>query len=721
MLLSVLAAAKGLRYNPWIMGHETAGRPGEYPRRSGRLWMLLVLPAALALRLVALDRQDIWWDEARNIDVALRPFWQVAVAPELDIHPPIYFWLLHGWLRVAGVTMGMEAQQIAWLARWLSVAAGVIGVALLYRLGARLVGSASHAPRAGVLAALLGAGAAFWLAESQETRMYTVGFALLAGAAVAWMEMLPRQERDGGSRWCMPGAGMPRAPVVLFVLLSAAALLTHYNAVFVVVAWYIAWAAMALPAMWRGEARGAVLRPIMLCGLGTAVLVAPIAPIALRQIPGYANPNLAVPGLGEYLRQNWQAYWAGYAYDRAWGGGAGEWWLWGAGGIAGLALVVLAVRRFSPATVWGMAWLVGATALYYVAVMDRGAFNVRYASFVTPALYALVGAGLVELMRIRRALVAAIPAALLFWPHAVQADLWDTRFDREDMSGVAAWLRHEAGPRDVIFVDQKYPFGFYYQRYTVDAEAEPVGPERAPARYLFVDINTLDQVLTRWAGEAETVYWVQWFESDTDPRRAVSFLLDQAGTRGEERLFRGYTVDRWALRPPNRFVLGENLQPQLVVFSQFQVGPAVQTLEIGIAVAEVAPGGYVPVVIRWQRVPGARVEVPLKARVALYDRTGARIAQRDERLLNDRHLLPSHWQADDRPLNVYLLEVPAETESGPLEVGLLVYHVETLEPLDVLDAAGNPAGIEAIIGTVQAGASDSSTTAIPSPEATPRP
>ena len=34
-------------------------------------------------------------------------------------------------------------------------------------------------------------------------------------------------------------------------------------------------------------------------------------------------------------------------------------------------------------------WLIGALVLYYVAVLDRNAFNVRCASFVTPALYAL--------------------------------------------------------------------------------------------------------------------------------------------------------------------------------------------------------------------------------------------------------------------------------------------------------------------------------------------
>ena len=70
------------------------------PSKAGqRLLLLLLLLSIFALRLHALTLQNIWWDEARNIDVALRPFAQIATAPELDIHPPVYFWLLHWWLR----------------------------------------------------------------------------------------------------------------------------------------------------------------------------------------------------------------------------------------------------------------------------------------------------------------------------------------------------------------------------------------------------------------------------------------------------------------------------------------------------------------------------------------------------------------------------------------------------------------------------------------------
>jgi hypothetical protein len=189
---------------------------------------------------------------------------------------------------------------------------------------------------------------------------------------------------------------------------------------------------------------------------------------------------------------------------------------------------------------------------------------------------------------------------------------------------------------------------------------------------------------------------VQWFESDTDPRRAVSFLLEQQGERAGEISFQGYSIDWWQLTPPNTFELAPNMRPLTVTFP-----PAVRTVEASLPDDPVMPGGEAPVVVRWQRYVGGEATRPLKARVALYGADGARIFQRDERLLNDRHRLPAEWSPDDRPLNVYLLDVPADLAPGLYSIGLLVYDADTLEPLGMVDSAGNPAGVEAIIGTVE--------------------
>ncbi len=648
-----------------------------------RLFLLATVAGAFALRLQELTRQDIWWDEARNIDVALRPFLQIATAPELDIHPPLYFWLLHLWHVLLGMAPAALPEQLAFAGRSLSVAAGVIGVALLYPLGLRAGGRL-----AGALAALLGATLPFWLAESQETRMYTVGFALLLAAALALLAGVRGQQ--AGHSWRQRAVWLPLSS---FVVLAAAALVTHYNAVFIVVAWYGWWGVWALlqPQRWQR------LAIVVVCGLAMTALVAPVAPIALRQIPRYENPNLTIPTFGEYLGQNWQAYIGGYAFDPTLLAGNGLLWLWATLALGGVGLLLaLATVRGEQRTALGflLTWLLGGLALYYVAVLDRNAFNVRYSSFVTPALFALLGVGLAAYARWGRPLVVAGAVVLLVGiAPALQADLYDPRFDREDISGVTAWLRNQTGPGDLIFVDQKYPFGFYYQPYTVDATADTPVSDAAPARYLFVDINDVDRKLTQWAGAARRVFWVQWFESDTDPRRAVHFLLDKAGRRAGEQWFQGYSVDWWEMNPPTTFALAPDLTPAVHQFA----GVATAALSMP---ETVQPGQPLPVVIRWQRNQAAAADRPLKARVALYDNNDARLAQADERLLNDRHLAPAQWQPDDQPLNVYLLDLPPDLPAGDYTLRVLVYDADTLAPIDVLDAAGNPAGSEATVGEI---------------------
>lgn len=661
--------------------------------------LLALLLISFALRLHELTRQDIWWDEARNIDVALRPFLQIATAPELDIQPPLYYWLLHAWGVISGVTVGQPPAQLAFFMRLLSVLAGVLGVALLMALGRRVGGAA-----VGLLAVLVGALSPFWLAESQETRMYTVGFALLTAAAVLFLDQLAR--REGGQRTLFSRQSL------LFVLLSAAALLTHYNAVFVLLAWYGWWGVWALLRADRWRQIGVVF----VHGLLMTLCVLPVTPIALRQIPGYENPNIAIVSAGEYLVQNWQAYLGGYAYDPALLGGFANVWLWGVLIVAAIGLLITLWRPEEGATLVNapssnppisrslplsfiLTWLVGGLALYYIAVLDRNAFNVRYASFVTPALYLVIAAGLAGFGRWWKPLpyvLALLLAAGLI--QAAHADLYDRRFDREHIAAATAWLRANARPGDVIFVDQKYPFGFYYQPYTVDADAAMPASDEPPARYLFVDINTIDQRLAEWAKDARRIFWVQWFESDTDPRRSVHFLLDKAGHHAGEQWFQGYAIDWWEMTPPTDFVLAPNLQPLLYQFDR-----AVQTVQVSLPTTSLLPGDPLPVVLRWQRVPGGAVDRPLKARVALYDEADNRLSQADERLLNDRHRAPDQWQAEDRPLGVYLLTIPDDLAPGQYTVRLLVYDADTLEPLTWIDEAGNPAGIEPTLGTVEIG------------------
>lgn len=655
-----------------------------------RLALILLILIAFALRLVDLNLQNIWWDEARNLDVAMRPLTQIATAPELDIQPPLYYYLLHGWLGASGVASGAAPEILAWLARYVSVFFGVLLVPLVGQLARRIGG------RFALFAAvLIGALSPFWLAESQETRMYTVVLSLLTLAALGLRTALqtPDTRRRSGA-------------YAVFIIASAAAFLVHYNAVFVLVAWYVWWAAAALLRRGSWRARWQAMRPLLTCGVLTLLLVLPVAPIALRQIPGYGNANLVVPSVTDYLMQNLHGHLAGYTWSLTEEGGWSRLWFLLVLVVAVAGVLLLAVRRarkmgFLSDFSFLLVWFAGGLVLYYIAVLDRGAFNIRYSAMVTPALVALLGGAAAGWNVHRRAplgwlfLLLLTPGLLLF----SHADLTNTQFFREDMQGVTDWLREQTREGDVVFVDQKYPFGFYYDNYTIDEDATPTGDEVAPARYLFVDINTLADRMEEWATDARRVFWVQWFESDTDPRHAVTFLLDQNGDHAGEEWFQGWSIDWWEMNPPNHFALAEGLTPLSVRFALPNGTPAVEVVEASLPVTGTVESGA-PVVLRWMRTPGSSEMQPLKVRVAMYDASDNRLAQADERLLNDRHLAPSEWQADDMPLNVYLPVSDTPLTPGVYVLRLLVYDADTLEPLTLLDAAGNAAGIEYTLGEV---------------------
>ena len=152
-------------------------------RRRWNWLLLLVMLAAFVLRVYRLDLQDIWWDEARNIDVAGRALAQIATAPELDIHPPVYFYLLHGWLAAAGPRADQLPGQGAFAARFMSLWFGVLLVPLIAALGRRVGGRWT-----GLGAAVGAAFLPFLLGEAQETRMYTVTLVWLACAGLAVLQ-----------------------------------------------------------------------------------------------------------------------------------------------------------------------------------------------------------------------------------------------------------------------------------------------------------------------------------------------------------------------------------------------------------------------------------------------------------------------------------------------------------------------------------------------------
>ena len=641
----------------------------RWPLLMGTLW------AAWGLRLFRLDVQDIWWDEARNIDVATRAWSQIANAPELDIHPPLYFYTLHAWTRVAGAS--------SFATRFLSVWFGVLTVVLVYRLARHLVRDGRV--DVGLLALVLAAFAPYALAEAQETRMYTMSWALLAGGMLALLWAWQRP----ASWWRWAGFGF----------MAGLALVTHYSTVFILGAWglgLLVWAfwpcGSEATCLGRGQR---LLRLILAAGVGVVIFL-PVVPIAWRQIPGYDNPNLTLLTLHDYLAQLYQAFTLGeFIPPTVWAWGK---WIWGGVMLVGVGGWLILEKQREARTQWRTWallawWLAGGLLLFYLILIARSAFNPRYISFVLPALWALAGWALGGLRGLARPLPWVTLAILLGLAlPSLYADLFDPAHFREDMSGVVAYLHAQATPNDIILVDQRYPFGFYWERWNNDFYGVPPSQpaDEAPAQYLFVDIDGIDQRLIDLAGQAQRVFWVTWFESDMDPRGAVTALLDAYGQRVDEKAFRGYTVRVWQMHPPTHFQLPRDFVPLNI---PFEPGMMLVEGDWGGRTQPVAPGQPILVTLRW-RAQGPTQQA-LKASLRLKDASGATVAQDDRLILSNRHLRTTAWGPGEEALNVYLLHAPEAP--GIYDLAVVVYDEDTLAAVGTADGRG----VEPVFGQVQ--------------------
>jgi len=213
-------------------------------RSVARWGLLLAVAVGGFLRLYRIGDQGLWIDEAFSLWLARgrRASQPLARQPLADMvhwvstvdqHPPLYYALLHGWMRIVGDAEGAV--------RALSALLGVLTIPVVYALGRRLADD-----RVGLAAALILALSPFHVRFAQETRMYTLltlSVSLSLYAALCLFERrdgMPLFPGSGVSSESLdgPGGREERAPRWLallpwggYVIFSAVALWTHNAAV----------------------------------------------------------------------------------------------------------------------------------------------------------------------------------------------------------------------------------------------------------------------------------------------------------------------------------------------------------------------------------------------------------------------------------------------------------------------------------------------------------
>lgn len=239
---------------------------------------LAVAAAALALRLPHLSDRSIWYDEASSWQTASYGWHDLLRSVRLNVHMPLYYLLLKGWMAL----FGESAASI----RGFSVTLGVATVLLmglfareLFRASAACVptnGNGDDEPAEarsfGLVVAMLVALSPVQVFASIEARMYTMGtaFAVLS----SWL--LLRILRTGGSAGAWTAYGL----AALGLLNSHHYGLFSVGAQAVFLGLYLVWLAGA----GRGKEASRLAIPAAIVGLLIAMADLPTLTILRTQV-----------------------------------------------------------------------------------------------------------------------------------------------------------------------------------------------------------------------------------------------------------------------------------------------------------------------------------------------------------------------------------------------------------------------------------------------------
>jgi hypothetical protein len=373
--------------------------------------------AAVALGIAArfVARSHLWLDEALTVNIAALPLRSLTEALRHDGSPPLYYVVLHFWIRLFGTgTIAVRA---------LSGVCSVACLPLAWRVGRRL-GGRTLAWAVLVLLAL----SPFAVQYATEARMYAPAMLLVLAGGLALANMLERPSLHLG---------------IAVALSTAALLLTHYYALYTVAAvglvllWYA----------WRGEERTAARRALAAMVAG-GLLFLPWVPILLYQS---AHTGAPWGSTGRGLRtvvDTLGVLTSGYR-------NAGPVPLLLAEGLIALAVFGRAVgrRRFEidlvgrePARTLALVTFGGLLLAVIISRLTGQAYVPRYASVAFPGVIILMAIGTASFgdarLRVGALVVMASLGAVGIRPVM--------QYDRTQAATVARHLVAAAQPGDVV-------------------------------------------------------------------------------------------------------------------------------------------------------------------------------------------------------------------------------------------------------------------------------
>jgi len=566
----------------------------ERARWRTSLPLVILLLLAAALRFYRIGHQSYWNDEGTSVALASRSLGLILQGASQDIHPPLYYVLLHGWMQLLG---RCEAAV-----RALSALLGVACVGATYGLTRKVWGS-----RTALLAGLLAAASPFQVYYAQEARMYMLAATLACASMATWHALLA-DGRLAGKRWLLRSAP--------YLFATALLTYTHYTGFTLILAQNVGllWWLLTREPTWRE--RGALAAKWALLQLIIGALYVPWLVLswqALTQWPAVGHAG----GLVSFARTAAQTLALGTAVEPA------PWLRWAGYVAAALALLgaLVDIRRRGPRSPWSLYLLVplASMGLYSLA---RPMFKPKFALLVAPALSALQAVGILALAGLvqRRwkrpagvavgvvaAMISLVTSGVALWQqYRVPATF------RDDYRGIVAYIEAAAGPNDAMLISAPS------QIETVELYASGSVPTYPLPLQRPLDRDATLAQLQEIASEHQRLYGIFWATDESDPERVIEGWLDQNSYRA---------MDAWF----------GNLR--LVVYATAAAQGALETRDIACQLGDsillqgaaitprVISGDILQVQLSWQATE--RLAQRYKVFLHLIDGEGQIVAQRD--------------------------------------------------------------------------------------------
>jgi len=649
---------------------------GGHNRGAVILWLSALTLLAFVLRTVRLDLQPLWWDEGWSVYFATADIPSMLARTAIDIHPPVYYLLLHIWILI------VDPSSIA--VRLFSILVGTLSIPLLFFLGRRLFGM-----RVGIMAALTMAVAPFHIYYSQETRMYAFVTLLVLCSMHLFLSLLEREETASSSRihW------------LSYIVVTSLAMYTQYYAIFIPLSQTI-----FIVIRFRQHKR--FLAKWLGAQMALLLSYLPWLLYATGKLVEYVGTKMVKEGdvplsLYAYFQQHFLAFSVGHL------SGARAFLSWLA--LVFIALIVLGIigclryRFMAQFAAWSPGYAIAFTLIYLLFPLFLGyLINLRYPFtspgiqrlflLSAPAFYLLVALGLTWLWE---KLQMLWPACLLLLVVS-SLPLFDfyivERYVDEDYRPLIEKVQALAQADDVIVAVHPWQIGYFHAYYAGEL----------PFLYLTPKAAT-DVTSEAWA--ANPALMVRELDRLLLEHRFLWFPAHQALGRILEDDVEGYLSQKYYPLFTQWFSESTRLSGYAAVeeldLSEEQVNfdDKVFLLSYGLTSRPVeAAWGALRIDLRW-RISGeldGRYQIAL--RVA--DGEGRTWAARDSEPVGG--LRPFHEQPVGSEMSDHHgLLIPAGTPPGSYQLLLGLYRLEGGQWLDVLNRSGAPQGVEAVLGPVE--------------------